>query len=400
MRKISADYVFPVTSPGVKNGVVLLQDDGRVIGIEPREHHDPATLEIYKGVLVPGFINAHCHLELSHMKGIAPTGTGLLPFLHTVVNYRDVSEEQILDAIVRADLEMYEGGIVAVGDISNKADTAATKSKSRIRYYTFVEMFDFMKDDWAQKTFDSYYEVFEKQTSENCNRKSCVPHAPYTVSKKLFRLIKEANRINGEKPTVSIHNQETRHEDEFFISKTGDFLRFYEDFKIPVDEVKPTGKRSIYYALENLDSTCRTLFVHNTMSLPEDIVAAQQWSQDGRATPNCYWATCPNANLYIENQLPHYRNFIDTGAKVCIGTDSLTSNWQLSVLEEMKTIARFQSYINFETLLTWATMNGAEALGFEQDLGSLEPGKKPGLNLINLAKDLKLTPSSAVKRIL
>jgi cytosine/adenosine deaminase-related metal-dependent hydrolase len=83
-----------------------------------------------------------------------------------------------------------------------------------------------------------------------------------------------------------------------------------------------------------------------------------------------------------------------------IGTDSLTSNWQLSVLEEMKTIARYQSYVDFETLLHWATLNGAEALGYETTLGSLEIGKIPGLNLIQgLGEGFKLQSATSIKRL-
>jgi len=147
MRKISADYLFPVSSDPIKNGVILLDDEGAILKLDSRENHEPSSLEIFQGVIVPGFINTHCHLELSHMKGVAPTGTGLLPFLQTVVNFRDVVEEDIFAAIEKGDREMFEAGIVAVGDISNKTDTAATKEKSAIRYYTFVEMFDFLQDD-------------------------------------------------------------------------------------------------------------------------------------------------------------------------------------------------------------------------------------------------------------
>lgn len=415
MRKITADYIFPVASEPLKNGVVVLDVSGKILALDRRENHDSASLEVHRGAIVPGFVNAHCHLELSHMKGVAPTGTGLLPFLKTVVNFRDITQEKILDAIEKGDREMYDAGIVAVGDISNKTDTVATKNKSKIRYYTFVEMFDFLKDDWAQQTFDGYYEVFKQQANGNGNRKSCVPHAPYTVSSKLFDLINQANLPAAGSPqsavTVSIHNQETVHEDQFFLSKTGDFNEFYRSFNIPIDEFQPNGQPSIYYAMERMDPNHRTLFVHNTMTQPDEIKAAHVWSAahhsktsaglptDGLKTANCYWVTCPNANLYIENRLPNYQHFLDTGAKVCIGTDSLTSNWQLSVLEEMKTIARFQSYVGFETLLQWATLNGAEALGFEKDLGSIEVGKTPGLNLLNLEDNLNLQPSTRVKRL-
>ena len=391
MRKISADYLFPVSSDPIKNGVILLDDEGAILKLDSRENHEPSSLEIFQGVIVPGFINTHCHLELSHMKGVAPTGTGLLPFLQTVVNFRDVVEEDIFAAIEKGDREMFEAGIVAVGDISNKTDTAATKEKSAIRYYTFVDMFDFLQDDWAQKTFEGYKEVYDIQSSSKGNRKSCVPHSPYTVSRKLFQRINEINE-NGD-ITVSIHNQETVHEDNFFLYKTGDFNEFYKLFKIGIDDFQPSGKTSIHYALENMNPNCRTLFVHNTMTLPEDIRAAHAWGD------KIFWTTCPNANLYIENRLPNYHFFMDNDAKMTIGTDSLTSNWQLSVLEEMKTIARFQSYIPFETLLRWATLNGAEALGFESEFGSIEEGKTPGLNLLDLDENLKLTQQTKVQRI-
>ena len=80
--------------------------------------------------------------------------------------------------------------------------------------------------------------------------------------------------------------------------------------------------------------------------------------------------------------MPEYKKFIETNAKVTIGTDSLTSNWRLSILDEMKTILKYQSYLDFETVLKWATLNGAEALGFDNILGSIDIGKAPGINLL------------------
>ncbi len=392
MRKITADRIYPVAVPPIDQGVVVLDESGEIREIGLRSDYAAADLEIYAGALAPGFVNTHCHLELSHMKSLVDTGTGLLPFIERVVKYRDFPEEVIQDAIVAADREMYDNGIVAVGDISNKTDTAAQKEKSPIRYYTFVEMFDFLNDDWAEKTFAGYKEVYDGQSGGGGNRKSCVPHAPYTVSRRLFELI---NRQNGAADlTVSIHNQETPHENRFFQDKTGGFLGFFKLFNIPIDHFQPTGRPSIEYALQHLDPAKRTLFVHNTLSRPEDIRAAQAWSD------RVYWATCPNANLYIENRLPNYRFFLENDARMTIGTDSLTSNWGLSVLSEMKAIARYQSYVPFETLLRWATLNGAEALGFEDSLGSLEPGKRPGLNLlVDFDPEKGLTEETEVRRV-
>ena len=391
MRKITADWIFPVSTPPLQNSLIIFDDQDHIVAIEQLKDHDPASIEKLSGVLVPGFINTHCHLELSHMKGKIATGTGLIPFISNVVAHREANQKEIDDAINAADKYMFDHGIVAVGDISNKTDTAKRKSRSTIQYYSFVEMFDFLQEDWAQKEFDKYFDAYQVHENGNGNKKSVVPHAPYTVSKTLFELIKNQNEDDV---TVSIHNQETPPENELFLSKSGAFLDFYKGFNISLEGFQPTKKTAIHYALSHLNPKNKNLFVHNTLTTAEDIQAAHTWSD------RVYWSTCANANLYIENRLPNYQAFLDNNARMTIGTDSLTSNWQLCVLEEMKTIARFQSYVPFEILIKWATLNGAEALGFDQQLGSLDIGKKPGLNLLDLEDNFQLTSKTTVKRII
>ncbi len=390
MRKIAADKIFTVSGDVLENHLVVLDQEGKILSLEPQENHDPTSFEKHTGVIVPGFVNTHCHLELSHMKGKVATGTSLIPFIKNVVTFREVEEQAILDAIAKGDQEMYDGGIVAVGDISNKTDSFATKRKSKIKYHTFVEMFDFLQEGMAQGEYDKYKAVYDAHHGGEGDKVSCVPHAPYSVSESLFKMIKESNPDHC---TISIHNQETPPENELFLKGTGAFHDFFGGFGITLDEFKHNGLPAIHYALANLNPQNNNLFVHNTLSTKEDIQAAQNWS------PNVYWATCANANLYIENRMPNYQNFIDCDSRMTIGTDSLTSNWTLSVLDEMKAISRYQSYIPFSTLLKWATLNGAEALGYGAELGSIEVGKKPGLNLLNLNKDLELTNSTEVRRL-
>lgn len=374
MRKFQADLVFIANKKVFENRIVVTDDVGKILSIDKPQSNSDTGIEKYSGILVPGFVNTHCHLELSHMKGKIATGTGLIPFISHVVKYRGIPKEDIYAAIENADQEMYDNGIVAVGDISNTLDTISCKEKSSIKYYSFVEMFDFLQELDAEKIFQQYLEIFRGQSTKNGNKKSCVPHAPYSVSKKLFALINSQNKSNK---TVSIHNQELLAENQLFENKSGEFLAFYSSFGIPLDSFSPIQNSSIHYALAHMDASQKTLFVHNTQSNIEDIKAAMAWNKQ------CYWATCPNANLYIENSLPNYKVFMDADAKMTIGTDSLTSNWGLSILDEIKTIRKFQSYIPFEDLLLWATLNGAEALGYDDELGSFEVGKTPGINLIS-----------------
>jgi cytosine/adenosine deaminase-related metal-dependent hydrolase len=299
----------------------------------------------------------------------------LIPFILHVIRQREFAAEAINEAIRLAEDEMLNEGIVAVGDISNSTDTFQQKNLGRLRYYTFVEMFDLLQSEQADDFYSKYLGVHDELDPILGSRKSCVPHSPYTVSRTLFKKVVDAN--SGDDHTVSIHNQEMVHENALFMDKSGDLLEFYKSFGISLDDFEPIGEGSIMYALAHLNPTQRNLFVHNTLTTPDEIAITHQWSE------KTFWATCPNANLFIENRLPDYQSFIDADAQMTIGTDSLTSNWQLSILAEMKTIKRYQSFVPFETMLQWATINGARALGFDEDLGSIEPGKTPGISHLN-----------------
>lgn len=370
IHKFTADQIYTSHGAITQNSVIITDEDGKILAIEDIAKHDTSSIMVLDGMICPGFVNTHCHLELSHMKGKVNTGTGLLPFLKKVVGFRDIDQDIILQAIKDGDEEMYHNGIVAVGDISNKIDTAVIKSSSKLDYYTFVEMFDFLQPSMTDATISQYREVMAGQSDSGNNKKSYVPHAPYTVSSDLFNFVNEHNKAGQ---TISIHNQETAAEDELFQKGTGGFRDFYDGFGFSLDHFEPSGLTSIHYAIQNLKPIFKTIFVHNTLTSREDVQAAQAWNNQ------VFWASCPNANLYIENSLPDYSVFLDTNAKVTLGTDSLTSNWQLSIWEEIKTIQKYASYVPLETIIRWATINGAQALGYEDRLGSIEVGKTPGL---------------------
>jgi cytosine/adenosine deaminase-related metal-dependent hydrolase len=370
IKKISADYIFTADSRLSPDKVVIIDEYGKILRIDSIKDHDPSSVDLLKGAILPGFINTHCHLELSHMKGKVDTGTGLIPFIKNVVSFRDTDPLIIHQAIKDGDDEMFNNGIVAVGDISNKTDTATIKSCSKMDYYTFVEMFDFLQPSMTETTIAQYTPVMEGQSMDRNNKKSFVPHAPYTVTPGLFQYV---NQMNPSGVTISIHNQETPEENQLFLDGTGRFVDFYKGFGFNLDHFTPSKQTSIHYIIQHLNPDFKTILVHNTTTQRSDVEAALAWNK------NSYWATCPNANLYIENRLPDYKVFLDTGARVTIGTDSLTSNWQLSIWEEIKTIKKYQSYVPLETIISWATIHGAEALSFEDRLGSIEVGKIPGL---------------------
>lgn len=378
MKYYSADLLIPVDQAPIEQGYVAIDDFGVVHSVGKADSLSSVDVKHLPGLLMPGLVNAHCHLELSHLVGRVDTGTGLLPFLKKVVTLRDIELEEILHQVKVNDQYMYDRGIVAVGDISNAPHTYQTKEESSIQYYTFVEMFDFLQPTMTETTIAQYQEVYNLLSQTKKNQYSYVPHAPYTVTEDLFNQI---NKLNGGRGTVSVHNQETPPENELFEYGTGGFHDFYAQFGFTIDQNIVRNSTAIHYLIEQMDPNCKTLFVHNTLTTAEDLKAAMEWNSQ------TYWATCPNANLYIENRLPDYQVFLDNDAKVCIGTDSLTSNWQLDIWEEVKTIKRYKSYVDFNEIISWATINGAEALGLQDSLGTLSLGKAPGLVHVDMKFD-------------
>jgi len=387
LKYFSADWIFPVSSPPIKNGVVAVTPDGEIKEVLAEEDYFNLDLEIikYQGAIVPGFINTHCHLELSHMLDQIPEQTGLVEFVQQIIKSRQADASLIDLAMQKADQQMFDNGIVAVGDISNQISSKKVKEKSKIYYHTFIEALGF-NPERAYAIMHLLKEI--KQDFESLPA-TIVPHAPYTVSPELFELIRqEAEKSNA---FISIHNQETIDENVFFESKSGGFLKLYEFLGLDIAFFDPTNKTSLKTWLPYIKKQ-KTLLVHNTVTNKADVEFAKQ------SNPNLYWCLCPKANLYIENALPDVDLLMDENVKITLGTDSLASNHQLNILSEMLTLQRHKQ-VPFEKLLSWATINGAEFLEIDQQMGTIEVGKRPGLNLLQLSDNFTIE-SDKVQRLI
>jgi cytosine/adenosine deaminase-related metal-dependent hydrolase len=389
-RKFKADFIFNGTSLLASNNILITDEKGIVENIVDATQAGD-DIESFSGIISPGFINCHCHLELSHMKGLIEERTGLVDFVLKVVTQRHFAEEEILDAINTAENEMLQNGIVALGDICNNTLTIAQKKEQRLAYYNFIETSGWL-EEVAQTRFDrsfSYYKDFQNIN----NNTALVPHAPYSVSEKLWELLQPFFKNK----TVTIHNQETAFEDELFLQASGDFMRMYQLMKIENSNFKASGKSSLQTYFHKLKNAANVLLVHNTFSKQQDIAYAKETAQENKQ--QLWWCVCPNANLYIENALPDVAMFTANNCNMVIGTDSLASNHSLNILEEIKTLQKNFPSINMQQLLQWATLNGGLALNMQDVLGSFEKGKKPGVVLIDNIRQNKLTALSKATRI-
>ena len=368
-QKFQATQIFTGTELLEDQLVLITTKDGTIeaiVGIEDAGE----DIQSFNGIITPGFVNAHCHLELSHMKNMIPAHTGLQEFVKQIVSLRKVEEHVIEDAIEKAEAEMIANGIVAVGDISNTLDTLAQKAKYNLAYYTFVELYDLD----PTRSYDKMIAGIEIQKAfqDNCIRASLVPHAPYSVTNNLWKLL--SSHFGSH--TISMHNQETPDENDFFKTKTGSFLGMYERTNVSLDFFEPTGLSSLQSVLPIFKNANTSILVHNSFTSAEDIRAVKN------QMPNTFWCLCPNANQYIEQTMPPIELLRTGGANIIVGTDSYASNWNLNSLDELITIQNHNPQISLEEMLGWATINGARALQMDKHLGSFELGKKPGVVII------------------
>ena len=396
MKKFTADYIFTSQAEPIKNGSIVVDNNGKILKVidpektplkEANAFNDLAS-EKLSGVICPGFINTHCHLELSHLKGKIPVGEGLIAFIKNVQQHRKADDGEVLEAAAQADEEMWQNGIVAVGDIANSAVTASIKIKSKLYYHNFVEVFGFDPKN-ADAVFSQAILVrdqFKPMTA------SITPHAPYSVSKELFKLIiKEAEKNNS---ILSIHNQESDEENKLYRYKQGDFPEFYNGLGLDIDFFKPQARNSLQSIVPLLGNRQNVLMVHNTFTSMKDVYFTRRFDK------KINWCFCPEANLYIENALPKVNIFTNHGFNITLGTDSLASNTGLSILKEMQVLQQHFPDISLECLVEWATLNGARFLGIDDEKGSIEVGKTPGLNLLTGLNRLKITPETKVRKLI
>jgi aminodeoxyfutalosine deaminase len=376
VRYITGTLIFDGTRYMPEGTVLVFDGQNLLKEIVLGSGVDPLLVERFEGVLSPGFINVHGHLELAHMKGMIPEKTGLTGFAQHIIGRRnEVAADIRLQHMREADQFMYKHGITAAGDISNTVESFEVKSESKIAYHTFIELIA-LNPDRSGAVFTEGVHLLEQLRREGL-RGSLAPHAPYSVSKELISRIALYDYQQGF--PLSIHNQETAEENMFFEGKQNAIHSMYGKLGLDVAWFTPPGTTSLEYYEEVLAS-CHSVLVHNTFTSTYDVQRVKE--------KNISWCFCPRANLYIENTLPDYRLF--HADKCVVGTDSLASNYDLDILGDANLLLRSGGF-SAEQVLRMLTSNAAAALQWHEDFGNLLIGKNTGLNLLDVKeKEIKL----------
>lgn len=369
MKRFTADIVYTLAGEPLRHGFVEVEEDGTIV----RTGTCPSSEKVDEGVLCPGFVNAHCHVELSYMKGLFRKGTGMAGFIDQINALRDTSSmEDKVQALKEAMDSMWAQGVQAMADISNCADSFATKAAHPMYTRTFLEVFGAQPSE-CEAVMDGVRKLQEQAHALGLDA-APTPHSCYTMSPELVSASSAAGLQDG---FLSFHSEESDEEEQMMKYGSGPMWDNRVANGIPTPPV--TGTSSLVYFLMRLRAAGlpepvqgHVLLVHECCLTAEGAALAKQ------ALAQPFLAVCPLSNLFIHKMLPPIPVMKESGIPICIGTDSLSSNDELSLLSEMECLQEAFG-LSLEEVLGWACLNGARFLGKEDVLGSLEPGKKPGV---------------------
>lgn len=393
MNRIAARYVYTVRNrEPLVNGFVEYDDTGLVLAVgKCRDLSEEKVF--FDGAIVPGFVNAHCHVELSYMKGMFRKGSGMAGFIDQINELRDFKTAQEKDADIRAAMDgLWNQGVQAMADISNCADTFQLKKDSPMYTRTFLEVFGTEPAD-CDSVMESVGRLHEKAKEFGLDA-APTPHACYTMSPQLVTAASAAGLKSG---FLSYHSEESDQEDEMIRRGSGPMW----DNRVAAGMSTPpvTGQSSLEYFVDRL------LKVHPA-PFPEHILLVHECCMDVSGArlvkavmENAYIALCPLSNLFIHNALPPVKMMRSEGLRLCIGTDSLSSNDDLCMVDEIRCLQDNFPEIGLGELLEWACLNGARFLGKDNVMGTIEAGKRPGLVLIEGVEDGILGENSRSRRI-
>lgn len=370
-HRIVAELLFTNEGPPLRGAAVDLDEKGMVLAVSVDASPDDGDIRV--GVVSPGFVNAHCHLELSHLKGrIDDDARGMAHFIGNMMEFRH-SQIQYVDELCmkEADGSMWQEGIVAVGDISNTRASIQVKAASSIRYHTFIEVMGLNVEHAPaiMTAGDELRKEFEVVLGPG--RASVTPHAMYSVSRELMR------RILSDHPAdlpLSIHMQESYDELEYCRDKSGPLADLFRSYNIPDSEFQPYGKEyPLLSLLKSWPVYGRLQAVHNTFTTADHLRKAIDFFE------RLFFCVCPSANMFITGRLPDVPGLVGAGCRMTVGTDSLASNDRLSIVKELSVLQEHFPSLETESLVRWSTLHGAQFLGIESEYGSVKPGKTPGL---------------------
>jgi cytosine/adenosine deaminase-related metal-dependent hydrolase len=376
---LTARYVFPVESPPIAGGLVTIKN-GRIARVAPADGQT-ADLDLGNTAILPGFVNAHTHLELSSLGQWTPgTVEDEIDWLSRVIDQR---RGRTLDDLREAAERNIAGAVAAGTTLLADTTTAGLSWKAvadaPIRGLVFAEMVGLKRSrglQTSQEAFEWIANVRPEDQVAACARPGLSPHAPYSTSGWLYQ------RAAASRVPLSTHLAELPEELELLTSRGGRLRRFLEDLGAWDEDWEPIGPRPADYVRKGDLRHADWVIAHGTYLDPSEF-----WQFRPEAAPDdqrVAVAYCPRTHARFGHAPHPFRALLERGVIVCLGTDSLTSSPSLSILDEVRFLHRADPSLSGPLLLTMATLFGAWALRAEAVTGSLKPGKSADLAIVAL----------------
>jgi cytosine/adenosine deaminase-related metal-dependent hydrolase len=392
MRVVSARWVIPIERPPLAEGAIALDDDGTIRSLGPRDDlraaFPDAPEERAQGVLVPGLVNAHSHLELSALSGAVPGGQGLVPWTRRLMKcVVETAHETRQKAAVEAARAAVRLGTAAIGDVGNSLDAAPGIGEAGLCGLLFHELVGSRETATGDALADA-----DRERDEGAGRwpealgYAPAPHAPYSVGPQLMRRIFAAAGRTGH-PT-SVHVAEDPDEIALLRDGTGRWADVLRAMGVDPASRAP-GRSPVAYLAElgAFQGPKPPLLVHMVHAAERD----RRLAREAGATV----VLCPRSNLHIGGRLADVPRLLEDGVPLAVGTDSLASTPDLSLWGELAVLAAHFPSVPAAHWLEAATRNGARALDLRSH-GALMPGKRPGV-LDVLVEDMNAPLESLVR---
>jgi cytosine/adenosine deaminase-related metal-dependent hydrolase len=371
-----ADWLLPISDDPIARGWVSI-GGGRVTGVGAGE--TAASIDLGRAAILPALVNAHTHLELSYLHGRVPAGTNFTRWVRTLMalrrKYPDPSDPEILSAARAAITDARASGTGLVGDISNTLVTVPLLREAGLAAQVFHELLGFNVADPTVRVGAASAAVDAARFGDGEVRVTLAAHAPYSVSPAMFRAIRVAVDERPA-PVTSVHLGESPDEVEFLKQGTGSVRALLEELGVWAANWEPPGTSPVTY-LSDLGFLDRcALVVHGVQFDGDDLSRL--------AALGVTLAACPRSNVHVGVGSPPLEAFYAMDVNVAFGTDSLASVSDLNVFAELKEARRIAPRVAGSRLLESATLIGARALGFGDQFGSIEVGKRAVLIAVTI----------------
>ncbi len=386
-RTLTARWVFPVAGPPLERGTIIIRGD-KIEAVEPRGTRAPDE-DLGNTALIPGLVNAHTHLDLSGARGLIPPTDPdhFTDWLRGVIAYRRTRSPEQVQADIRAGLaECLRCGTTLIGDIAAEGASREAIAKEQVRAVVYYELIGLSKKrfteanraaiQWLRRGGRSIHAPDYPEIT--CDA-GVSPHAPYSFRAQNFPRFQHTWGL-----PMAVHLAESRAELELLDKRSGPFVVFLAELGAWDPNGLAWGPEQF---LELTGASPQALLIH-----------CNYLSPTVGFRPNQSIVYCPRTHAAFGHPPHPFREFLARGVRVCLGTDSLASNPDLDILAEARFVrARYPDFPG-DQLLRMVTLSGAEALGWADECGSLEPGKSADVVVVPLPDREEADPHELLLR--